>query len=64
MYISSSGFIAQISYLEDKIAKIQKNSPWGHFGGILGEFWGNFGIFWELFGFWDIFKILYFLNFL
>jgi hypothetical protein len=38
MDIFSSGFIAKISYLEDKIAKILKNSPWGHFGGILGKF--------------------------
>jgi hypothetical protein len=31
MDIFSSGFIAQISYLEDKIAKTWKYSPWGHF---------------------------------
>jgi hypothetical protein len=40
----SSGIIAQISYLEEKNAKVQKNSPWGHFGGILGTFL-LFGIF-------------------
>jgi hypothetical protein len=37
---------AQISYLEDKIAKIS-----GHFWGILGSFG-------EFFGLWVIFKIL------
>jgi hypothetical protein len=43
-------FIAQISYLEDYIEKISKNSPWGYFRGILGYFG-------ELFGLRDIFKI-------
>jgi hypothetical protein len=44
---SSSGFIAQISYLEEKNAKILENFPWGYFGGfwdILGNFL-VFGIF-------------------
>jgi hypothetical protein len=53
----TSGLIAQNSYLEEKNAKILKNSPWGHFGGILGYFG-------EFFGFWDIFKILYFFIYL
>jgi hypothetical protein len=48
MDIFSSGFIAKIPYL-DKIAKIKKNYPWGHFR--------------EIFGFWDISKILYFFIF-
>jgi hypothetical protein len=34
MDIFQSGSFAQIFYLEDKIAKTQKKSPWGHFGGF------------------------------
>jgi hypothetical protein len=63
----SSGFIAQISYLEEKMQKFRKialEGILGEFWGILGEFWGNFGIFWGIFGFWDIFNILYFLFFI
>jgi hypothetical protein len=36
MDIFASGFIAQISYLEDKIAK--NLAFWGNFGRILGNF--------------------------
>jgi hypothetical protein len=50
MDIFSSGFIAPISYLENKIVKMLKKIP---LRGILGYF-GDF------FGFWDIFKILFF----
>jgi hypothetical protein len=49
----SSGFIAQISYLEEKNAKIWKNSPWG-----------NFGIFWEIFWFLGYFPNFIFFYFL
>jgi hypothetical protein len=35
--------IAQISYLEDKISKTWKISPWGHFRGNLGYFGEFFG---------------------
>jgi hypothetical protein len=52
----SSGFIAQISYLEDKIQKFRKIS----LGAILRDFWDILG---KFFGFWDDFKILYFLFF-
>jgi hypothetical protein len=52
----SSGFIVHISYLEEQNAKTLKNSPRGHFGGILGYF-GKF------FSFWDNFQILYFFIF-
>jgi hypothetical protein len=49
----SSGFIAQISYLEEKKCKNLEKFP-------LGAFCGNFGFF---FGLWDIFKFLYFFIF-
>jgi hypothetical protein len=35
MDIFQSGFLAQIPYLEGKIAKTLKISTWGHFGRIL-----------------------------
>jgi hypothetical protein len=56
----SSGFIAQISYLEEKIQKLRKIP----LGGILGEFWGNFGIFWGIFWFLGYFQNYIFLFFI
>jgi hypothetical protein len=55
MHIFLSGFFAQISYLEDKITKTSKIP----LRGILREFRD---ISRNIFGFWEIFKILYFFN--
>jgi hypothetical protein len=48
----SSGFIAQISYLEEKMQKFRKI-----------PLWGNFGIFWGIFWFLEYFQNFIFFNF-
>jgi hypothetical protein len=49
-------YITQFLISKKKNGKKLENTPWRHIGGILGYFG-------EFFGFWDIFKILYFFIF-